>query len=136
MLKNKTIGALTGLAAFGISLPAGAVDPSPTHIDPRAGEGCWVRFFDEAGFGPPAGLVSGGLYISSIAGPGMIGEQSDRAFLRTARSLVVGPEATLIAYAEPGFRKEILSLEPGRKVKDLREIGFPEGVASLKIVCK
>jgi hypothetical protein len=124
------------LAALWVALPAGAVDPSPTTVDPRAGEGCWALVFQQANFEGPQGRLPGRLYINSIAGPGMIGDLSDREFLKSARSLVMGPEATLLAYAEPGFRKEIISLEPGQKVKDLREIGFPAQIASLKIVCE
>jgi hypothetical protein len=37
--------------------------------------------------------------------------------------------------AEPGFRKEILTFEPRREVEDLRALGFPERIASLKILC-
>jgi hypothetical protein len=59
----------------------------------------------------------------------------EREFFQRTRSLIVGPEARLVAYAEPGFRKEILTFEPRREVEDLRALGFPERIASLKILC-
>jgi hypothetical protein len=123
------------LAAVLAALPAGAADLNPPQLHPEAGDGCWVRFFDGPNFEQPLGRLDGGLYINSIANPGLIGRMDERQFFQRTRSLIVGPEARLVAYAEPGFRKEILSLEPRREVKDLRALGFPERVASLKILC-
>jgi hypothetical protein len=50
-------------------------------------------------------------------------------------ALVVGPQARLVAYAQPGFSKEVFTFDPSEKVGDLRAIGFPAQVASLKILC-
>ena len=116
-------------------LPAAAAVLNPPQLDPKYGEGCWVRFFNEPNFERPLGNLAGPMYINSIAGPGLIGEMNEEEFFRRARSVTVGPEAKLLAYAEPGFRNEIISLEPNREVKDLHAIGFPKKVASLKIVC-
>lgn len=121
-----------GLLFAGVAF---AVDPSPSYLDPKQGEGCWVQFFDEREFARPMGRLAGNLYLNSTAGPGLIGRMSDEEFLRRAQSLIVGPEANLIAYAEPGFDREIVRFEAGRKVPALREAGFPEKVASLKIAC-
>ncbi|HEX6266024.1 MAG TPA: hypothetical protein VFZ81_03925 [Burkholderiales bacterium] len=126
----------TLIAALLTALPATAADLNPLQLDPQAGEGCWVRFFDGENFERPLGRVAGHLYINSIANPGLIGRMDEKQFFQRASSLIVGPEATLIAYAEPGFRKEVMALEPRREVKDLRALGFPERVASLKIVCQ
>jgi len=52
-----------------------------------------------------------------------------------AQSIVVGPEARLVAYAEPGFRDELATFEPRQHVPDLEEIGFARRVASLKVIC-
>jgi hypothetical protein len=123
------------LAALLVPLAVTAADVNPPQLDPEAGEGCWVRFFDEAGFRQPLGRLDGGLYINSIANPGLIGRMDEREFFQRTRSLIVGPEARLVAYAEPGFRKEILTFEPRREVEDLRALGFPERIASLKILC-
>ena len=123
---------LTGLLA---ALPAVAADLNPPQLDPKYGEGCWVRFFEEPGLERPLGRLAGAIYINSITGPGLIGQLNEEEFFRRARSLAVGPEARLIAYAEPGFRKEVFSLEPGREVKDLLALGFPKRVASLKVLC-
>lgn len=124
------------LAALWMALPAGAADLNPPQLDPKYGEGCWVRFFNEPSFKEPLGRLAGALYINSITGPGLIGQMDEEEFFRRARSAIVGPEARLTAYAERGFRKEAFTLEPGREVKDLRELGFPKGIASLKILCE
>jgi|SRR5687768_5147476 hypothetical protein len=124
------------LTALWMALPAGAADLNPPQLDPKYGEGCWVRFFSEPGFEEPLGRLAGALYINSITGPGLIGQMDEEEFFRRARSAIVGPEARLTAYAERGFRKEAFTLEPGREVKDLRGLGFPKGIASLKILCE
>ena len=115
------------LAAFALAaLPAAAAVLNPPQLDPRYGEGCWVRFFNEPNFERPLGNLAGPMYINSITGPGLIGQMNEEEFFRRARSAVVGPEAKLLAYAEPGFNKEIFTLEPNREVKDLQAIGFPK----------
>ncbi|HUF81886.1 MAG TPA: hypothetical protein VMN03_12160, partial [Burkholderiales bacterium] len=75
-----------------VGLPAAAADLNPPQLDPKYGEGCWVRFFDEPRFERPLGRLAGAIYINSIAGPGLIGEMNEEEFFRRARSLVVGPE--------------------------------------------
>ena len=127
---------LAFLVALALSLPVRAADLNPPQLDPRYGEGCWVRFFNGPNFERPLGNLAGAMYINSITGPGLIGQMNEEEFFRRARSLIVGPEAKLLAYAEPGFRKEIISLDPNREVRDLHAIGFPKKVASLKIVCE
>lgn len=111
------------------------VGPLPT-IDPKYGEGCWVRFFDDADLDKPLAILPGGTYINSIAPPGLIGTMDEEDFFRRVRSVKVGREAKLIVYSERGFREELFALEPGTEVADLRTMGFPQKVASLKIVCE
>jgi hypothetical protein len=97
-----------------------------------------VRFFEQPGLEQPLGRLAGAVYINSVSGPGpgLIGKMNEEEFFRRSRSLVVGPEARLTAYAERGFRGELFSLEPSREVEDLRALGFPKKVASLKILCE
>jgi hypothetical protein len=83
-----------------------------------------VRFFSGKDFSHPMGLVKGSLSIAKVK----------ERFIR-AQSVVLGPEARLVAYAEPGFRDELATFEPRQHVPDLREIGFARRVASLKITC-
>jgi hypothetical protein len=115
--------------------PVLAVDPSPSTVDPKAGEGCWVKFFSGKGFEQPMGRLSGPTYINSLAAPGLIGNLDVNEYFGRARSAVVGPEALLVLYAEPAFREEKAKVEPGREVADLGKLGFPKDVASLKIIC-
>lgn len=126
----------TLVAALFACLPAAAADLNPPQLDPKYGEGCWVRFFEEPGLERPLGRLAGAVYVNSLSGPGLIGGMNEEEFFRRVRSLVVGPEARLTAYAERGFSKEMFTLEPGREVEDLRALGFPKQVASLKILCE
>lgn len=125
------------IAALALAaLPAAAAVLNPPQLDPQHGDGCWVRFFNEPNFERPLGNLAGPMYINSLSEPGLIGEMNEEQFFRRVRSAVVGPEAKLLAYAEPGFRKELFTLEPNREVNDLQAIGFPKNVASLKIDCE
>lgn len=112
-----------------------AADPRPSTLERKAEEGCWVRFFSAKDFEQPMGRLAGATYINSLAAPGFIGKVGVDDYFDRARSAVVGPEALLFLYAEPGFREEKAKLEPGRRVADLAKLGFPKDVASLKIVC-
>jgi hypothetical protein len=132
MMRNAIIAVLMAVAW----LPAAAQVGQMPALDPKYGEGCWVRFFEEPGLEQPLGRLAGAVYINSISGPGLIGQMNEEEFFRRARSVAVGPEARLTAYAERGFRQEVFSLEPGREVKDLHALGFPKKVASLKILCE
>lgn len=94
-----------------------------------------MRFFAATGFEQPMDRLTGGLYINSFAGPGLIGKLRVKDYFARTRSVMVGPEALLVAYSEPGFRDELVRLEAGRKVGDLSKIGFPKRAASLKVIC-
>jgi hypothetical protein len=115
--------------------PVLAADPSPATVDPKAGEGCWVKFFGAEDFKQPMGRLAGATYINSLAAPGLIGNLDVKEYFGRVRSAEVGPEALLVLYGEPAFREEKAKLEPGRKVADLGQFGFPKNVASLKIIC-
>ena len=126
---------ILAFAALGVALTAAAADTSPSFVQPKAGEGCWAKFFAQPRFAEPMGLLSGALYVNSLAGPGFIGEVSVREYFSRARSAAIGPQAELFVYASPGFDEEIARIGPGQKVEDLSAIGFPKRVASLKIRC-
>ena len=124
------------LASLCIHASAFALDPTPSTVDPAVGEGCWVQFFAERDFKRPMGMLTGGTYINSLAGPGLIGEFDEREYFQRTASLVVGPEAKLVIYAEPGFDQELVTIGPNRKVPALNDIGFPQRAASLKVLCE
>jgi len=102
----------------------------------QAREGCWVRFYGEQEYRQPLVRVAGALFLNSVVGPGYIGVLSVRDFPRRVRSLLVGPEARVFVYAEPGFKTELAEIGPDDKVADLASLGFPKGVGSLKILCE
>jgi hypothetical protein len=118
-----------------VALNAAAADPTPSFVQPKAGDGCWVRFFAEPAYRDSMGLLGGAFYVNSLAAPGYIGDLEVREYFSRVRSVEVGPQAQIILYAAPGFDKEIARLAPAQKVPDLRAIGFPKRVESLKIIC-
>jgi hypothetical protein len=95
-----------------------------------------VHFFAAQDFAQPMDRLSGALYVNSVAPPGFLGRYSEKEYLRRAGSVVIGPEARLLAYAQPGFQGQIFAFEPGRRVRDLHELEFAARVASLKIQCQ
>jgi hypothetical protein len=122
------------IALFLVATPAFAADPTPPATPPKAGEGCWVRFFSSTDFERPLGRLAEGRSISSLAAPGT-GNEDVVEYVTRARSMVLGPGARLVAYAEPGFRDELATFEPRQHVPDLEQIGFARRVASLKVIC-
>jgi hypothetical protein len=100
-----------------------------------AEEGCWVHFFADPDFAQPMDRLNGALYVNSVAPPGFIGRYRESEYLQRVRSVMVGPEAHLLAYAEPGFEAEIFAFGPGHKERDLAGLEFGRRVASLKILC-
>jgi len=123
------------LAWLAAAFSANAADTSPSFVQPKAGDGCWARFYGEPGFKEPMGLLGGALYVNSLAAPGFIGNLEVREYFSRVRSAAAGPSAQIILYAAPGFDQEIARVAPGQKVADLAAIGFPRQVESLKIVC-
>ena len=123
------------LALLALLLFAGAALGADPGRARKAGDGCGVRFFAATGFEQPMGRLAGALYINSLAAPGLIGNLSVKDYFARARSVMIGPEALLVAYSQPGFRDELVRLEAGRRVGDLAAIGFPKRAASLKVIC-
>lgn len=136
-MERLILGVMVAALAASPALTAAAsgLGTLPT-LDRKDGEGCWVRFFEDPGFKHPMTRVPGPLYINSISAPGLIGMRDEEEFFAEAGSVLVGPEAKLVVYAEPGFRDELFTLEPGKGVDELRALGFPDKVASLKIICE
>jgi hypothetical protein len=122
-------------ALLSVALNAAAADTSPSFVQPKAGEGCWTRFFAKPQYKQPMGLLGGSLYVNSLAAPGFIGNLRVRDYFSRARSVEVGPNAQVILYAARGFDQEIARVRPGSKMPDLDAIGFHKRVESLKIAC-
>ena len=124
------------LFLLALALPCAAPQAAARSPAPRPADRCWVKFFGETDFKRPVARVVGNLLLNSVSGPGYIDSVSVREFPRRVRSLVVGPEARLFIYAEPGFQRELASVGPDDKVADVGPLGFPQQVGSLKILCR
>ena len=87
----------------------------------NAALGCWVDAYAEAQYRPP---------LTTYTGPG-----ADPVFTQQTRSVVVGPQARLVAYSSDPARKKRWGLPPGARVPDLKEAGLPPDVDALELVC-
>ena len=56
-------------------------------------------------------------------------------FMNGASSVIVGPNARLVAYAGGRYRKESLDVGPDTRVRDLAAFGFDGRVDAFKVVC-
>lgn len=82
---------------------------------------CYVHAFAREQFRSP---------VTTYTGP-----TQEPAFWQQARSLMVGPQAHLIGYADRGYKEQTLALPPGMHVADLAAIDFHARVRSFKVIC-
>lgn len=142
-MKGRSI--LLGLAL----LPAAALGnpevvpggPDTFVAEPRAAElGCWAMFFAEPGYVAPVAQLTNRSFIDAFepggTPPADLKPVGGREFFRRAGSLIVGPHAEVVGYAEPNFSGgKTLTVGAGRRVADLEKIEFHERVKSLKVFC-
>ena len=91
--------------------PSAASDPA----------GCWVHAFQRTQYRPP---------VTTYTGP-----SHEPLFLKHARSLIVGPKARLLGYAEQRYDERTLELGPGARLPDLQAIAFHRRVDSFQVAC-
>src|SRR5690606_35819096 len=83
--------------------------------------GCWVNAYAETQYRPP---------LTTYTGP-----SADPVFTRRPQSVVVGPQARLVAYSKAHFDNKSWVLPPGAHVPDLGAVGLPPEVDSFELVC-
>ena len=115
-------------------------EPENVFPPPQGDEGCWVALFAGENFKPPSARLTGRTFIESFESGVTVREPDlehvgGQSFMNEVRSLVVGPHARLVGYAEPRFRKESVTFESGRHVADLSRFRFQERVRSVKVFC-
>lgn len=93
-------------------LPGVVAALSAQQITGRLGDGCWVRFYTDARFRGRGITLVGPVDLARL----------DIAGSRLAdwSSAVVGPQATVTVFDQPGFRDPALTIGPGRRVPDLQ----------------
>lgn len=109
-------------------------------VPPYAEKGCWAQFYAQVDFGPPMRQVEGPMFVEAIPGSIVLVPDLDRIppqpLFEKARSLIVGPNATLVGYTETLFRGTATVLDPGTQVRDGGAIDYPGRFVSLTLQCK
>lgn len=127
-----TLLLLAGLAGAATAAPAG--DDGPQASDPRVtardlpavlaalaaqqttrriGDGCWVRFYEDAHFRGRSITVVGPVDLARLNVGGSTWADWDSA--------VVGPQATVTMFSKEGFRSPSGTLGPGQRAADLQK---------------
>jgi len=128
---------------LGLSILVAACAPQPEHdffLPPYAEKGCWARFYEQPDFGAPMRQIEGPAMVEAV--PGAVAELPDmkeagvQPLFVEARSLMTGPHAKLIGYSDTLFRGAATVIDPGTRVRDLAQLGYPERFRSIRLHCE
>ena len=113
----------------------------PPFLPPYTGEqGCWVSIFDAKNFRGDAARLTGPTFVEKFETAGKIVEPDLRNvggqdFFRRIDSMIVGPNARVIAYAGQWFSAAEITFLPNARVADLDVLNFSDRIESLKVQC-
>jgi hypothetical protein len=131
------------LSLFALALASGCANGPPQRdvfVPPYAEKGCWARLYAGTDFALPLRELEGPTYIEAMdAAPVRLPEMEKTTPLplfRDIQSVVVGPHAKLVAYAEPLFREPALTVDRGTSVPDLGTLDFHKRVESFELACE
>lgn len=130
---------LSLFAASTLALPAAAADAP--FLPPYTGEqGCWVSIFDDKNFRGDAARLAGPTYIEKFKTDSRVVEPDLRSvggqdFFRRIDSVIVGPNARMIAYAGQWFSAAEITFLPNARVPDLDVLNFSNRIESVKVQC-
>ena len=109
-------------------------------VPPYAEKGCWARFYADAGFGVPMREVEGPMQVEALGASAVVLPDSASAGVRPrfteVRSLVLGPHARIVGYAQPLFREPSVMIDRGTSVADLATLDFHKRVTSFEMLCE
>ena len=108
-------------------------------VPPYAEKGCWARFYAEPGFAGPMRQLEGPAFVEALGATEVLAPGIERAppqpLFSEVRSMLVGPHARIVAYAEPLFGKKVLQLPPGARMDDLGGVSLGERAGSFTMRC-
>lgn len=120
---------LAGAAGVGAANTGAAPDPDPRltgrdlpavlaalasqQVTRRIGDGCWVRFYEDAHFRGRSITLVGPVDLARLNVGGLRWADWDSA--------VVGPQAAVTTFSQEGFRNPSATLGPGQRAPDLEK---------------
>ena len=139
--------AACGAAAFAFvfalatSHAAGSAGDQQAFLPPYQGDrGCWASIFDGVDFRGEAARLTGPTFVEKFQSESKVVEPDLRNvggqdFFRRIDSLIVGPNAKLVAYAGQWFSAAEITFLPNARVADLGTINFRNRIESVKLQC-
>ena len=115
-----------GLIAIG-ALSAEAADMEMQVID----KNCWIEVFDDSKYDAddPHVKVQGPKEYASLK------NLNGRNWNNDIQSVIVGSDATVLAYSKQDFKGTELAFTPGQRIPDLSKLDMSNEIESMKISC-
>jgi hypothetical protein len=92
---------------------------------------CWIEVFDDTKYDAddPHVKVQGPKEYASLK------NLSGRNWNNEIQSVIVGSDATMMAYSKQDFKGTELAFTPGQRVPDLSKLDMSNEIESMKITC-
>jgi hypothetical protein len=117
---------VSGLLAVG-ALSVEAADMELQVVD----KNCWIDVFDDTKYDAddPHVKVQGPKEYASLK------NLSGRDWNNDIQSVIVGSDATVLAYKDKDFKGTEIAFAPGQRIPDLSKLDMSNDIESMKITC-
>jgi hypothetical protein len=118
---------LAGLIGVGVMSAYAAADVEMKMVD----KACWAEIYEDTDFDVKDPHVK-------IQGPTQIATLKDYSgfnWNNEIESIVVGPNAHVMAYSDKDFKGTELEFTPNKRANDLSKLNMSDEIESLKITC-
>jgi hypothetical protein len=116
----------------GVVLAVGALSVEAADIELQVvDKNCWIEVFDDTKYDAddPHVKVQGPKEYASLK------NLNGRDWNDDIQSVIVGSDATVVAYSKKDFKGTEISFTPGQRVPDLSKLDMSNEIESMKITC-